>query len=206
MIVTGHQQHAAMLGGAGMVGVLEGVAAAIHARALRVPQREHAVVLAGPDQIDLLRAPHRGGGEVFVDAGPELDVMGLEMLLGAPQRFVQSADRGAAITGDEPGRIEPGRLVAPALHQRQTHQRLDAREVDPPGAAEIAVVETGLAQCRAQRQRIVRTHRKPPADLVGRADSNDCGGASRGGGGAPARTAIQPVGRIARCHVAAPPR
>ena len=69
-----------MLRRAGGVGVLEHVAAAVDARALAVPHREHAVVLRAGEQVDLLRAPDGGGGEVLVDARLEPDVAALEVL------------------------------------------------------------------------------------------------------------------------------
>ena len=62
--------------------------------------------------------------------GHEFDVVRFEVLLGLPQRLVQTAERRAAIAGDEASRVQPGRLVAPALHQRQPHQRLDPRQID----------------------------------------------------------------------------
>ena len=45
MVVAGEHQHAAVARGAGEVGVLEHVAAAVDARALAVPHGEHAVVV-----------------------------------------------------------------------------------------------------------------------------------------------------------------
>ena len=75
MVVAHQRQHAAMLGGAGEIGVAEHVAGAVDARALAVPEPEHAVVLALAAQLGLLRAPERGGGEVLVDAGLEEDVV-----------------------------------------------------------------------------------------------------------------------------------
>jgi hypothetical protein len=71
MVVAGHRQYAAMLPGAGRVGVLEDVAAAIDARTLAVPHAEDAVMFGAGRQIDLLRAPQRRGGKVFIDAGLE---------------------------------------------------------------------------------------------------------------------------------------
>ena len=74
-VVVAHQrQHAAVLRGAGEIGVAEHVAAAVDAGALAVPHAEHAVVLALAAQLGLLRAPDRGGGELLVDAGLEHDV------------------------------------------------------------------------------------------------------------------------------------
>ncbi len=74
-VVVAHQrEHAAMLRGAGEIGVAEDVAGAVDARALAVPHAEHAIELAFAAQLRLLRAPQRGGGEVFVEPGLEFDV------------------------------------------------------------------------------------------------------------------------------------
>ncbi|BCY19897.1 hypothetical protein OkiPb01551_07930 [Bordetella pertussis] len=93
MVVAGHHQHAAVARGAGHIGVLEDVAAAVHARPLAVPHAEHAVVLGAREQVDLLRAPHGGGGQVLVDAGLEFDVMLLQVLGGLPHVLVDPAQR-----------------------------------------------------------------------------------------------------------------
>ena len=75
-VVVAHQrEHAAVLRGAGEIGVAEHVAGAVDARALAVPHAEHAVELALAAQLGLLRAPERGGGELLVEAGLELDVV-----------------------------------------------------------------------------------------------------------------------------------
>ena len=52
----------------------EHVAGAVDAGALAVPHAEHAIELAFAAQLGLLRAPERGGGEVFIQAALELDV------------------------------------------------------------------------------------------------------------------------------------
>src|SRR4051794_33970385 len=80
MIVAGQYQHAAMLRAACHVRMLEYIAAAIDARPLAVPHREHAVVLRTGKQVDLLRAPYAGSRQVLVDAGMELYLMCVEML------------------------------------------------------------------------------------------------------------------------------
>ena len=129
-----------------MVAVLEHVERAVDARALAVPEREHAVVLGAREQADLLRAPDRGGGEVLVDAGLEDDVALLEELARPPQRLVEPAERRAAIAGDEAGGVQPGRAVALALQHRQAHQRLDAGHQHPPALERVAVVEAHLCQ------------------------------------------------------------
>ena len=93
VVVSCHRNHPAPLGGAGHVGVLEHVAAAIHARALAVPDAEHAIKLVGArwGKAELLCTPQGGGRQLFVDAGLKDDVLGLEVFLGLDQRLVISA-------------------------------------------------------------------------------------------------------------------
>ena len=100
MVVAHQREHAAVLGGAGEIGVAEDVAGAIDARTLAVPHAEDAIELALAAQLGLLRAPQRGGGELFVDAGLELDVLRGEEAPGAHHLLVEAAERRAAITGD----------------------------------------------------------------------------------------------------------
>src|SRR3546814_15865422 len=69
-------------------------------------------------------APDRGGGEVFVHAGLELDVIGFEEFAGFPELLVEQAERRAAVTGDETGGVQAGGEVALSLQHRQAHQRL----------------------------------------------------------------------------------
>ena len=59
-------------------------------------------------QVELLRAPHRGGAEFFVDARLEHDVLFGQVLLRRPQRLVVAAERRAAVAADEAGRVQPG--------------------------------------------------------------------------------------------------
>ena len=79
MVVAGQTQHAAVLGRARRIAVAEHVAAAVDAGALAVPDADHAIMVGAGRQIKLLRAPDRGGREVFVHAGLELDVVLFEM-------------------------------------------------------------------------------------------------------------------------------
>ena len=94
MVVAHQRQHAAVLGGAGEIGVAEHVAGAVDARALAVPEAEHAVELALAAQLRLLRAPQRGGGDVLVDAGLELDVVLVERALAARMNCWSSVPSG----------------------------------------------------------------------------------------------------------------
>ena len=140
VVVAGHQQHAAVFRCAGMVHVLEDVAAAVHARALAVPHGEHAVVLARADQVDGLRAPDGGRGQVFVHARDELHVVRFQVRLRLPQRFVEAAQGRTAVAGDKAGRVEAGGGVALALHHRQAHQGLDTGQEDVTGLGGVFVV------------------------------------------------------------------
>ena len=127
-VVVAHQrEHAAVLRGAGEIGVAEHVAGAVDARPLAVPHAEHAVVLALAAQLGLLRAPQRGGGEVLVEAGLEHDVVRREMRRGALELLVEAAERRAAIAGDVAGGVEAGAAVALLLHQASGASAPDSR-------------------------------------------------------------------------------
>ena len=73
-------------------------------------------------------------------------MVGVEMRLGFPQGLVQTAQRRAAIARDKARGVEAGGFVAPALDQRQEHQRLDAGKIDAAGMARVFVFEGNLAQ------------------------------------------------------------
>ncbi len=146
VVVAGQQQHAAMGRGAGGVGVLEHIDRAVDARALAVPHREHAVALRTGEQVDLLRAPDRGGRQVFVQPGLEHHVAARQMGLGLPQRLVEPAQRRAAVTGHIAGGIEPGGAVARFLQHRQAHQRLGAAQIDAAFLHGVLVVEADVGQ------------------------------------------------------------
>src|SRR3546814_13688868 len=79
-------------------------------------------------QVELLAAPDRGGGEVFVHAGLEFDVIGFEEFAGFPELLVEQAERRATVTGDEAGGVQAGGEIALSLQHRQAHQRLGRSE------------------------------------------------------------------------------
>ncbi len=130
-----------MLGGAGIVGVFEGVAAAIDARALAVPHAEHAIVLGAGIEVDLLGAPQGGCRQVLIEAGLEFYVVLLDEALGLPQRLVETTERRAAIAGDVAAGIEPGCEIALALHHGQADQRLSAGQIDPAPVQQVFIVQ-----------------------------------------------------------------
>ncbi len=164
VVVAHERQHAAVLRGSGEIGVTKHVAGAVDARSLAVPHRKHAIEFALAAQFGLLRAPHRGGGQVFVEAGLEADVGGLEMALGAHELLIEAAERRAAVAGDEARGIEPGAAVALLLHHAEADQRLETGDEDAAVAEIELVVEAdwvqrhwvlsprrkGLAMCRLQ--------------------------------------------------------
>ena len=113
-----------------MAHVLERIAAPVHARGFAAAHREDAVVRAVADQLALLRSPNRGGGQLPIDAGQELDRVGIELLLRVPERFVDTADRGPAISRNKASRVQTGGLVAPLLKPHQARERLGAMQVD----------------------------------------------------------------------------
>jgi hypothetical protein len=163
VVVAGQSEHAAVRRRAGHVAVLERVARAVDARSLAVPHGEDAVVFGAREQADLLAAPHRGRGEVLVDARLEVDVVALDETLGAPQLAVEAAERRAAIARDEARGVQPGGDVALALHHRQPDQRLGAGEIDAPLVEHVFVVEAD------RRERHLRSSRAPAGGISRRA-------------------------------------
>ena len=93
MVVAGEAQHAAVPGRACRIAMAEHVATAVDARTLAVPDADHAVVIRAGREVELLRTPDRGGGQVLVHAGLELDVVLFEMLSGGEELLVIAAER-----------------------------------------------------------------------------------------------------------------
>ena len=158
VIVAHQRQHAAVLRGAGQIGVAEHVAGAVDAGTLAVPHGEHAVVLALAAQLGLLRAPDRGRGEVLVDAALEADVVLGQKRRGALELAVEAAERRAAIAGDVARGIEAVAAVQFLLHEAEPHQRLKAGDEDVAVAEIVFIVELDVAQ----------RHRGWPSTRVGR--------------------------------------
>ena len=149
-VVVAHQrEHAAVLRGAGEIGVAEDVAGAVDARALAVPHAEHAVELALAAQFGLLRAPERGGGEVLVDAGLELDVGGGELARRAHELLVEAAERRAAIAGDVARGVEAGARSRSFCISAGADQRLIPGDQDAVLGQIVFVVEADGSQRHA---------------------------------------------------------
>ncbi len=146
MVVTGHDQHAAVARGAGHIGMLEHVAATVHAGTFAVPHAEHTVVLCTGEQVDLLRTPYGGRGQVFVHAGVELDVLRFEILARLLRGQVDAAQGRAAVTGDVTGSIQAGSQVALALHHGEADHCLRAGHEGVAGLERVLVVERDIFQ------------------------------------------------------------
>ena len=141
MVVAHHREHPAVTRSAGEVGVADGVDAAVEARPLAVPDREHPVETGAGEEIDLLGAPAGGGGEVLVHRGLEVDIGPVQETLRAPQLLVRVVHRRAAVTGDEAAGMKSRTPVTRLLHQREAHQGLAAGEVEGAALALVAIVE-----------------------------------------------------------------
>ena len=141
MVVAGKAEHAAILRRARGIAVAEDVAAAVDARALAVPDADHAIVPRAGRQIELLRAPDRGGREVLIHAGLELDVVLIEMFSRCEQLLVIAAQRRAAVSGNKARGVEAGGAVAPDLRHWEADQRLNAGQEDVAGALGVFLIE-----------------------------------------------------------------
>jgi len=146
VIVAGQREYAAVRARPGGIGVLEHVAAAIHPRSLAVPHAEDAVVPCASEHVDLLRSPHAGGGEVFVQSRVEPDVMLFEVFLRAPRGLVDRAKGAASVAGNESRGVQAGDRVALPLQHRQSQQRLRAAHVGASAFERPAVVEGDFGQ------------------------------------------------------------
>src|ERR1700722_12832692 len=142
VVVAGKTQHAAVFGGARGISVTKHVAAAVDARALAIPDADDAIVPRARRKIKLLRTPDRGRGEVFVDAGLELDVVLFEVFARRHQLLVIAAERRPAVTRHEPRGIETGGAIAADLGHRQANQRLNTGQENVAGALSVFLVET----------------------------------------------------------------
>ena len=143
VVVTGHRDHAAPGRGARHVGVLEHVAATVHARPLAIPDAEHAVELvgAGRGKAQLLRAPQGGGGQLLVHTGLEHDVLCLQVRAGFLQRLVVPAQWGAPVAADEASGVFAQQRVALALQHGQLDQGLHPAHEGPAMVQAVFVIQ-----------------------------------------------------------------
>ncbi|MNM82094.1 hypothetical protein D3C81_941170 [compost metagenome] len=154
VVIGGQRQHATVLRRAGGVGVLEHVAATVHARALAVPHAVHAIDVGAGEQVGLLRAPDHGRAQVLVEARHELHPGRVQMLARTPQFQIEATQRRATVTADEAAGIQSGRHIALMLHQRQPHQRLHAAQVNAPVGPRVLVFQRVVVVAHADQRRV----------------------------------------------------
>src|ERR1700738_2208950 len=142
VVVAHEREHPAIFRSAGEIRVSEHVAGAIDPRALAVPEAEHAVELALPTQLGLLRSPQRRGGDVLVDAGQKSDVIAIELALRPNELLVERAQRRAAVARHIARGVETCTPVALLLHPAEPDQRLKPGH-DAAALAEIVLVFKG---------------------------------------------------------------
>ena len=142
VIVAGETQHAAVFRRARGIAVAKHVAAAVDAGSLAVPDADHAVMAGAGGKIELLRTPDRGGRQVLIHAGLELDVVLVEVFSRGKELLVVAAERRTAVSRDETRGIEAAGAVAADLRHRQADQRLNPGQEDVAGALGVFLVET----------------------------------------------------------------
>ena len=134
----------------------EGVAGAVDARTLAVPDGEHAVEVAlVAEDVRLLRAPACRRREVLVDARLEVHVVLLQEFRRGRELLVVAAERGTAIAGDVRTGLLADGSVAALLHQGQAHERLGAGEKDASLVDEVLVGKGDVEQSHGQKPRLV---------------------------------------------------
>src|ERR1700760_1296679 len=92
-IVPHPGKHTPVLAYAGVVGMLQRIAAAVHPRRLAVPHAGHAIELLPADRVQHLRTPHGSRREVFIEAVDEMYVMLEQELLPPDQRRIEHTER-----------------------------------------------------------------------------------------------------------------
>ena len=147
VVIARNQQHATVFAGARMVGVLEHIAATINAGPFAVPHGKHAVVLCLRIEIELLRAPHRGCGQLLIDPRHERDVRLGEMFLRLPRILINGAKRRAAITRKKTAGVQARVLVDLALQHHQPQQRMRAVHVNAARGQRKPIIKGDVLDC-----------------------------------------------------------
>ena len=151
MIVADESEHPAQRRRAGGVGMLEHIARPVDAGGLAIPDAEQAIESRAWKQAELLAAPDGGGAKVFVQTFPEFDVVRIQPFLRRTQLLVVSAQRRAAIAGDEAACCITCRAVQPLAIQRQADQRLDAGHIGLALDKIVFVVQRNFAVFHKRR-------------------------------------------------------
>ena len=166
-VIAGQDQHAAVFGRAMPVALPHGIQTPVHPGALAVPHAEDAIVVGVVVIMNLLRTPQGCCRQVFIEAGPEFDVMSLQVLFGAPQLLVDGRHGRAAITGNKTCRIQSGGKVPAPLRQQQPHNSLGAGKVYPALVQGIFVIQldSGQRHCSVNFQFGLDLYRDPERQL-----------------------------------------
>src|SRR5665213_4141338 len=110
-VVAGEREHRTILADAGVIGVLQRIAAAIDARTFAVPHPKHAVVLRLRNRAEHLRPPDSSCREILVETVVEHDVMVGEELMLTLKGLIENPKRRAAISSDKERRVETAAAV-----------------------------------------------------------------------------------------------
>ena len=126
MIITHNHQDAAVLGGAGGMAVVQGVARAVDTGAFAVPHGKHTIDRAIGTFTGLLRTHDHGGGEVFVNGRLKTNLGLVQMFLGLPHNHVHATQGRATVARDKTGCVQTLFFIQASLGQQHAHQGLSA--------------------------------------------------------------------------------
>lgn len=146
MIVARQHQHTTARRSAGVIGVAQRIAAAIHTGCLAIPQGKHTLGLRARKESKLLRAPNSRRRQVLVKARLEMDVGALQKRCGPPQLLVETTQWRTTIARHIATGLPAARSILGALHEQHAYLRLGAAEVDAPDIARVFVVESDFGQ------------------------------------------------------------
>ncbi len=153
-VVAGQDQDSAVPGRAKVVSLSQRIHGLVEPGALAVPHREHAVIVGIAEVINLLGAPDRRRGHVFVGGRPEADVMGIGVLLRTPELDVDRRHRRAAVTGDKARSIQAGGEVTAPLHQQHADQCLRSGAIHTPGIECVFILQGNCCGIHDRKTRI----------------------------------------------------
>ena len=127
------------------------IATAIDSRPFSVPNGKHSVVFTFAAHFRLLRAPNSGRSQILIEARHEENVVLFKQALSTMHLRIDAAERRAAVSGDEAGRIQAHSAIHLLLHKQETHDRLRAghmnarcAEIEFVGERYFAIGGTGL--------------------------------------------------------------
>ena len=147
VVIPRQRNDTAVLRGTGHVGVLEHVRAAVNPRPFAIPDAKDTVeLLRLRIQIQLLRTPQRGGGQLLIHTRLKDDVLCLQVLLGCPQRLIIGTQGRATVAADEARCIQPLLRIAQALQHGQSHQCLHTTHEGAASFQGVFVVQRDVFQ------------------------------------------------------------